>query len=927
MYDARRANAVDLVQLPASIPGTRCGNCAHFSAAGAYCSHPEVRMNVQPDWCCNEWSRHDAPRAKPRAQAKGRRRYRRILEAAVSRLARAGDPDDCGHEPKGGYFTIKNTCGGRRRGGTAARRPRRRAAPRPAMAPPATTPAPASSPPATPQAASQGPPRGRGDIADRIRAKLVEHGAARLWPHLDDQEKAYLSSSIAVKVASGLTGVMEQRGKDLSRGKGYAFYSPNVEEDTKFDYAAKMLRSDRQKAARQQSDSIDAKLGLRSQSYDAIGDWADGAENSVVSSYEGITDFNKLREAAARKGLAWNQKAVIPFVADRDGPDVMYEIDVAGDDLHDIRDRLGKAGIQFRSLVPGRGKTRVYVFDSGDQLADNIEKFGATYGEGQISGRSYRGRGEFLGHDTRTGARRAYIEAIRQAKGEVAVGRYRKGGQIRQGVDHRRGAGSRRRGLIGRAIARFAARKKKAGDADDCGHEREGGEFTRENTCAALKGGRTDIPAGLRKLKLSDSDLPEAYRGKLTEAELAEIGTGDAYRRFLKLANASVLNNRGYLPVADELRALAKMGESVRGQYEYGGRFIEAAFGPGMKEIWAAANSIMSANMDWVRHTLASLRIMTAWFDADMPAGDSPESARKIDDLLEKIHRMTDPDTGLRSHQMTGDKKRKLARLLAESGNVRDELIANAGTGKTVNFAQAWSSPKGTPIDKWMSDLLVPDSVFPEGASDRLAELVRVDTQGFRKAGVSPEMRLTLEALRGARKAIMQDPVARNAYKVSIGHVADQLGWEPREVQEAVWASTMAIGLLKAGGVEDDKLIKSLTHDLIKQSWDMEGMFGGKLGEEIGKQLREPGVLGTLASWAERTTAPRRARTGQAHHVLTPPEREAAEEAARKIGVAGTATRVGKTLYEPDESGGVRVRKRWRRVRGVARHILARARA
>ncbi len=60
------------------------------------------------NFCCNEWSRPDAPLASP---ALARRRFAKRL---LRRMARAGDSDDCGHEregdPSGGLFAPGNTC-------------------------------------------------------------------------------------------------------------------------------------------------------------------------------------------------------------------------------------------------------------------------------------------------------------------------------------------------------------------------------------------------------------------------------------------------------------------------------------------------------------------------------------------------------------------------------------------------------------------------------------------------------------------------------------------------------------------------------------------------------------------------------------------------------------------------------------------------
>jgi hypothetical protein len=141
-FDAKRAKAVDLVELPVVIEGTSCSNCEYFTPTGdalfvtgsdGYCDHPRVRMHVAGSWCCNEWSRDDAPLASPatvptakfrrsRGDEDGRRRddASRYVRTDVRSHVRegsyihAGDKDDCGHEeagtPVGGNFTTGNSC-------------------------------------------------------------------------------------------------------------------------------------------------------------------------------------------------------------------------------------------------------------------------------------------------------------------------------------------------------------------------------------------------------------------------------------------------------------------------------------------------------------------------------------------------------------------------------------------------------------------------------------------------------------------------------------------------------------------------------------------------------------------------------------------------------------------------------------------------
>src|SRR5262249_4689938 len=136
---------------------------------------------------------------------------------------------------------------------------------------------------------------------------------------------------------------------------------------------------------------------------------------------------------------------------------------------------------------------------------------------------------------------------------------------------------------------RFRSRFARAGESGDCGHERRGGEFTIGNTCA-VEGGAREIPRGRRAIRVTEEGLPREYRGKLTSKDLAELRTGDSYWRFRTLADAAVRGESGYLPTVEELKVLAKIGETTRGQYEYGGRFVEAALGKEAARVWAAAN-------------------------------------------------------------------------------------------------------------------------------------------------------------------------------------------------------------------------------------------------------------------------------------------------------------------------------------------------
>jgi hypothetical protein len=67
----------------------------------------------------------------------------------------------------------------------------------------------------------------------------------------------------------------------------YQFYSPNEQENLHFDEAAKRLNSENQKRFIEISKDVDRQVGLAATPKGAIGDWADGAENSVLNEIRG----------------------------------------------------------------------------------------------------------------------------------------------------------------------------------------------------------------------------------------------------------------------------------------------------------------------------------------------------------------------------------------------------------------------------------------------------------------------------------------------------------------------------------------------------------------------------------------------------------------------------------------------------------------
>jgi thioredoxin reductase len=193
----------------------------------------------------------------------------------------------------------------------------------------------------------------------------------------------------------------------------FQMYSPNEAENLNFEQAYKNLSSPDQQRFVEIGRDIDRQVGLDAQPMNAVGDWSDGAENSVFNVIQNAPNFEAVEYSAAVKGDIANQKAVIPFLVDKNGGDSVYRFHL-DQDIRDARGTLDQAGIQFRTLIPAAKGVDVAVYDPGSALGDKI---GALAEQHDLTIEQQRGRGEFLGGDTREDGHNAYARVIQAWEG------------------------------------------------------------------------------------------------------------------------------------------------------------------------------------------------------------------------------------------------------------------------------------------------------------------------------------------------------------------------------------------------------------------------------------------------------------------------------------------------------------------------------
>jgi hypothetical protein len=127
--------------------------------------------------------------------------------------------------------------------------------------------------------------------------------------------------------------------------------------------------------------------------------------------------WDRLRVSGAMKGHLGDQKQVLLFRDEANGPAVLYKFAGKGT-VQEIHDKLLGQGLAFHTLVPQKEGAAVYVADLDGSLHDAVAK---ASGNATVE---YRfGRAEFIGTQSETGsdreqrddARRAYEKIIDQS--------------------------------------------------------------------------------------------------------------------------------------------------------------------------------------------------------------------------------------------------------------------------------------------------------------------------------------------------------------------------------------------------------------------------------------------------------------------------------------------------------------------------------
>lgn len=152
----------------------------------------------------------------------------------------------------------------------------------------------------------------------------------------------------------------------------YGFVSPNTKTDLKLEQAIAGMKSVEETKLVNKAVNLGCVVRTRIRAFRALGSWSDGAEHSVLLRVRG--DEATLRYLLSRVGRDAEQKYVIYFHPRVGGNVNLYTLRprTRARNLVALTNELERAGIPFRTIVPTRETTAIYIIDLDRDLRAKI---------------------------------------------------------------------------------------------------------------------------------------------------------------------------------------------------------------------------------------------------------------------------------------------------------------------------------------------------------------------------------------------------------------------------------------------------------------------------------------------------------------------------------------------------------------------------
>jgi hypothetical protein len=191
----------------------------------------------------------------------------------------------------------------------------------------------------------------------------------------------------------------------------YGFVSPNTKTDLKLEQAIAGMQSEEEAKLLNKAVNLGCVVRTRITASRALGSWSDGAEHSVLLRVRG--DEATLRYLLSRIGRDAQQKYVIYFHPRVGGAVDLYTLRPRkrARNLVALTNELERAGIPFRTLVPLRATTAVYIIDLDRDLRAKIMN-AARRLRARVSQET--GNAQLFGDDEREKAKAKFDQEIKE---------------------------------------------------------------------------------------------------------------------------------------------------------------------------------------------------------------------------------------------------------------------------------------------------------------------------------------------------------------------------------------------------------------------------------------------------------------------------------------------------------------------------------
>ena len=212
----------------------------------------------------------------------------------------------------------------------------------------------------------------------------------------------FLKSLLLVLVVGWTTAVSAQQN--------YGFVSPNTRTDLKLADAIAGMNSVEESKLLKQAINLSCVVRSPIRAFRALGSWSDGAEHSVLLRID--SDEATLRYVLSRIGRDAEQKYVIYFHPRPKGSADLYVLRPRKGvrNLVALTNALERAGIPFRTLVPSRQATAIYVIDLDRNLRPKIMTAARTL-RARVSQQT--GNAQLFGDDERPQAKVKFEQEIK----------------------------------------------------------------------------------------------------------------------------------------------------------------------------------------------------------------------------------------------------------------------------------------------------------------------------------------------------------------------------------------------------------------------------------------------------------------------------------------------------------------------------------